>query len=293
MRCHRNLIMARRIQSTSERNGSECGYPDTYMRVIYNASILSGHSLIHQSRGLWNKLIPRYPVGAKQIIVDPDYLSSFHRANVLLEDTPIKSLAEKSVKLKDGRIVPVDVVVFATGCSLEPEQLVIKGRKGKTIRQYFDEQGGPMVYLGCNFPGFPNLCYIIGTNAATGHASLLFDIEAQIQLAVQLARPIIQGKARSVGHESVTNDYNKWLQERIATSVWLACESCYYVDGTRNTKNIAMFPGPATLFWWLARKPRWEIGGEKEAEERWKSVKGAGLVGVLSVLVVWLAWAFY
>lgn len=186
----------------------------------------------------------------------------------------------------------MDAIVFATGYSLvsifslakvlsepndqEPTNLHVRGLNGKTIREYFDEKGGPTAYLGSNFPGFPNLCYIIGAfaclspycelnsilagaNAATGHASLLFDMEAQVQLAVQLAAPVINRKLYSLTvKEKVTDDYNTWIQSRIATSVWPECgESYYYVDGTRRTKNIAMFPGPATMFWWFARKPNW------------------------------------
>ncbi|KAE9408829.1 FAD/NAD(P)-binding domain-containing protein [Gymnopus androsaceus JB14] len=146
---------------------------------------------------LWDKLIPDYPVGAKQIIVDPKYLESLSRLNVELQTEPIECLVENGIKLKSGAVIEVDAIVFATGYSLastfesEPTNLRVRGLNGKTIREYFDESGGPTAYLGSNFPGFPNLCYIIGANAATGHASLLFDMEAQIQLAIQLATPVI------------------------------------------------------------------------------------------------------
>ncbi|KAJ3765499.1 hypothetical protein FB446DRAFT_760292 [Lentinula raphanica] len=233
---------------------------------------------------LWDKLIPDYPVGAKQIIVDPKYLESLGRPNVELQTEPIDCMVENGIKLKGGEVVEVDVIVFATGYSLEPTNLRIRGLNGKTIREYFDEHGGPTAYLGGNFPGFPNLSYIIGANAATGHASLLFNMEAQIQLAVQLAAPILrsfQGPQRSGLHsltikEDVTDSYNTWLQSRIAGSVWPECgESYYYVDGTSRTKNIAMFPGPATLFWWLARKPRW--GDWVAFGERGKRLNRSGL----------------
>ncbi|KIK69793.1 hypothetical protein GYMLUDRAFT_79861 [Collybiopsis luxurians FD-317 M1] len=230
---------------------------------------------------LWEKLIPDYPVGAKQIIVDPKYLKSLSRPNVELRTEPIECLVENGIKLKNEQVVEVDAIVFATGYSLprsqEPTNLRIRGLNGKTIQEYFSEQGGPTAYLGGNFPGFPNLCYIIGTlflcpsytlrsfnyfagaNAATGHASLLFDMEAQIHLAMQLIEPVITRKITSLTiKQKVTDEYNAWLQRRIATSVWPSCtESYYYVDGTSSTKNIAMFPGPAMLFWWLARKPHW------------------------------------
>ncbi|THV01618.1 hypothetical protein K435DRAFT_793227 [Dendrothele bispora CBS 962.96] len=273
MRWHRNLIMAR-----FKADFEFLIFRESNKRLRDMAQKgLTSYIKAKAPEALWDKLTPRYPVGAKQIIVDPDYLSSFHRPNVLLEDTPIAALVENGVKLQNGEVVPVDAVVFATGYSLEPETLVIRGHKGKTIKEYFNEHGGLTAYLGCNFPGFPNLCYIIGPNAATGHASLLFDMEAQIQLAIQLAKPVLQNQVQSIEiKESVTDEYNKWLQDRIATSVWPAASDIYYyVD---RTKNIAMFSGPATLFWWLARKPKWEeweIKGGRAEEwkvqmQRWK-----------------------
>ncbi|KAJ3993536.1 hypothetical protein F5050DRAFT_1577417 [Lentinula boryana] len=258
---------------------------------------------------LWGKLIPDYPVGAKQIIVDPKYLESLGRPNVELQTEPIESLVGNGIRLKDGKIVEVDAVVFATGYSLEPTNLRIHGLNRTTIREYFDEHGGPTAYLGGNFPGFPNLSYIIGT---PGHASLLFNMEAQIQLAIQLAAPIIQNfkSHRRTGvhsltiKEDVTDSYNTWLQSRIASSVWPDCgESYYYVDGTSRTKNIAMFPGPAMLFWWFARKPRWgewvvfgEGGRRLNGFELWFGhgiadrdvVMGAKILGALTM--VWVSW---
>lgn len=146
-----------------------------------------------------------------------------------------------------------------------------------------------------------NILYYPGANAATGHASLLFDMEAQIQLAIQLATPVINRKLQSLTiKKKITNDYNTWIQSRIATSVWPECgESYYYVDGTSKTKNIAMFPGPATLFWWLARKPKWSEwdmfgpGGKRLTRKPRGLVDrdiiwGMKILGAISIL--WVSW---
>lgn len=53
----------------------------------------------------------------------------------------------------------------------------------------------------------------------------------------------------------MTEKYNEWLQAGIAKTVWAHCTSYYRADGHAG-KNIATFPGPATLFWWLASRPR-------------------------------------
>ncbi|KAJ3783868.1 hypothetical protein GGU10DRAFT_334392 [Lentinula aff. detonsa] len=213
---------------------------------------------------------------SKQIIVDPKYFESLGRPNVELQTEPIESLVGNGIRLKEWEDCRGRCGCFCHG---EPTNLRIRGLNGKTIREYFDEHGGPTAYLGGNFSGFPNLSYIIGANAATGHASLLFNMEVQIQLAIQLAAPIIQNfkSHRRTGVHSLT--IKEDLQSRIAGSVWPDCgESYYYVDGTSRTKNIAMFPGPAMLFWWFARKPRWG----KDV------VMGTKILGALTM--VWVSW---
>lgn len=74
-------------------------------------------------------------------------------------------------------------------------------------------------------------------------------LHPQIQLALQLMKPIIKGKAMSFEiKEQVVDDYNAWLQNRLAGSVWADCSSYYHSDRDKG-KLIAIFPGPVTWFW--------------------------------------------
>lgn len=73
----------------------------------------------------------------------------------------------------------------------------------------------------------------------------------QIQLVMQIIKPIIDGKANSFEiKEQVFTEYNKWLQNRLKKSVWAACSSYYHTDRKRG-KITAVFPGPVTLFWYV------------------------------------------
>lgn len=97
---------------------------------------------------------------------------------------------------------------------------------------------------------------LIGPNVATGHASVIFSDEVQISLAIQVMKPIIEGKVKAYElTEKACDEYNEWLQNRLNSSVWMECSS-YYRAGM-NGKNFSTFPGPLTLFWWIARNPVW------------------------------------
>ncbi|KAL1706901.1 hypothetical protein EV121DRAFT_200448 [Schizophyllum commune] len=241
-------------------------------------------------------LIPNYAVGCKRIIVDPGFLKSLHRENVELRQDAIDSIVEEGVKLKTGEVVPLDVIIYATGYSLDaPDLQHIKGSRGQALHEYFVEQGGATAYLGCSMPGFPNLFYLLGPNVASGHASVIFSEEVQIQLALQVMKPVLEGEAKSFEiKDEVVDRYNGWLQSRLRHSVWTDCMS-YYRQDRREGKIVATFPGPVTLFWWLARRPKWDewkgVGAEawtqRLAAARRRRRFGSFLLLVAAFLAGW------
>ncbi|KZV62264.1 FAD/NAD(P)-binding domain-containing protein [Peniophora sp. CONT] len=238
-----------------------------------------------------DKLIPAYPPGCKRVVLDPGYLASLHRPNVDLKWTPIDSVCSEGLRLATGEVVPLDVIIFATGFSTLPARLQVSGRDGETLSQFFDSVGGPAAYLGLAVPHFPNLFMLLGPNTASGHASVIFNEEVQIDHALQLMRPILQGKADAFEvKESVFTQYNEWIQKHLARSVWEHCRS-WYRGRTQVGRNHMIFPGPVTLFWWLARKARFSdyiaTGAERfERERRTKRWVQVSTFSVLAVFVV-------
>ncbi|KAA1469509.1 FAD/NAD(P)-binding domain-containing protein [Dentipellis sp. KUC8613] len=240
------------------------------------------------------QLLPDYPPGCRRIVVDPSYLASLHRPNVSLEWEAIESIVEDGLKLKSGTVVPVDVIVFGTGFSVKQTKLNIRGSNGQTLQEYYASQGGAAAYLGSNVPGFPNFFTLLGPNSAVGHASVVFMEEVQIQYAMELLKPVIQGKAKSFEvRQDVTARYDAWLQNRIMLSVWNQCHSYYRGDG-KDGKNVVLFPGPVSLMWWLARKVDWRkykaVGDEKFRQQR-RRAKVAKYGLLLVLLASGVAWS--
>jgi hypothetical protein len=154
-----------------------------------------------------------------------------------------------------------------------------------------------------------------GPNTAGGHASVLFNEEVQvrqnesslshrmrhlarvcqIQHTMQLIKPILTGAVRSFAvREEASSKYNSWMQKRLAGTVWNFCNS-YYRRESAKGKIFATFPGPVSLFWWLARRPRYSdykvVGGERwqhaerQREGIWTALK---MIGIMIVVVkVW------
>ncbi|THU87244.1 FAD/NAD(P)-binding domain-containing protein [Dendrothele bispora CBS 962.96] len=240
-----------------------------------------------------NKLVPDYPPGCKRILVDPGYLQCLHRPNVTLKWDTIESVVEDGIKLKTGETVPLDVIIFGTGFSLEAADFDLRGNKGTTIKEYFASKGGPTAYLGVAVPGFPNSFILLGPNVASGHASVIFSEEAQIQLILRLIKPILDGKIKSVEiKDNVTDEYNDWLQRRLETSVWSECNSYYHIAGTKRSKIVATFPGPVALYWWFTKQTAWNDWNVVGEFGQLKEGFGIGKM-VLATVVASVVWFFY
>lgn len=242
-----------------------------------------------------DRMIPNYPPGCKRIIVDPGYLKAVSQSNVEVRWDPVESVVAEGLRLRSGEVVAVDVIIFGTGFSVEP-QLDVKGVDGLSMKDYFRSQGGATAYLGSAIPGFPNLFVLLGPNVATGHASVIFSQECQIQMALRLLKPIIDGRIQSVQiTEKATDDYNNWLQSRLDDSVWKECNSYYHVTNTRQSKLIATFPGPVTLFWWLTRSIKeedWKVTGATSNEWLEKKSNASRILVSLGVALAALLYSY-
>jgi cation diffusion facilitator CzcD-associated flavoprotein CzcO len=102
--------------------------------------------------------------GCKRIIVDPGYLACLHRKNVSQIWDGIDSVVETGMRMKSGGVIDFDVIIFATGFSLEATDLSTRGRKGITVNDWFETQGGTTAYKGTCIPGCPNFFTLLGSS---------------------------------------------------------------------------------------------------------------------------------
>ncbi|KAJ3877300.1 hypothetical protein F5051DRAFT_409021 [Lentinula edodes] len=254
MRWYRNLLMVRSdLTFVIFRKSNK-------RIVALVTKLLSKYIAFKAPMSQVTKLTPSYPPGCKRLIVDPGYLECLNRPNVDITWNRIERIVENGIKLVTGEVVPLDVIIFATGYSVDPEDLHVRGSLDTTVRSFYKSQGGPVAYLGSSIPGFPNLFILLGPNVISGSTSVIFVQEAQIGLALKLIKPVLAGHLKSVEvKQEVSEQYNLWLQDRLKDSVWNSCDSYYHWDNDRNSRNVASFPGPATLLYWLMRKAeRWE-----------------------------------
>jgi cyclohexanone monooxygenase len=89
---------------------------------------------------------------------------------VSLKSTPITHFTPSGITTSDDVSHDLDVIIFATGFDAVDgnyTRVAIKGRQGKSLKQYWQREGGPggpTTYLGVSVPEFPNMFMITGPN---------------------------------------------------------------------------------------------------------------------------------
>lgn len=217
----------------------------------------------------WDALIPKHEIGCKRKVMDTDYLATLWKANMeLVADDPVEQILESSVRTKSGREVKADAIVMATGFAVSRMlfPMEIYGQNGQSLNEYWDTEhnGAAQAYLGTCVPGFPNFYTLMGPNTVTGHLSVIYTVECQINFVLRLITPVLQSlhsqkksliKAPSkeiaavdVRPESAAQHIS-WLQGKLSKLVWSSGCTSWALD-PKTGLNIAMYPEYQFIFWW-------------------------------------------
>lgn len=147
---------------------------------------------IHSERDkdLLAPLKPPHPFGVKRHSLETSYYEVYNQTNVDLIDAnenPIDEFTESGMRLSDGTVVDLDLVVLATGFDNMTggfTQLNLVGTDGRTIREHW--QDGVHTYLGLGCNKFPNMLIIYGPQSPASGSNGPTVLEAQAESIAQM-----------------------------------------------------------------------------------------------------------
>jgi len=169
------------------------------------------------------KVTPDYPPGAKRLCMDAGWFDMLLRDNVTLETSGIDRIVENGVMTKEGELIELDAIVFATGYVLT-EMLApmhIEGRDGVTIRQLWGYDD-PRAHRGSTVPGFPNFFMISGPNAVPQHGAginILSETQTNFILGC-LALMLADGGAAIEPDPAAFDAWNAKLDDQLQHMIW-------------------------------------------------------------------------
>ena len=196
--------------------------------------------------------LPDYPFGGKRMLISDDYFPALNRENVEVVLGGIDRVTENAIVTKDGRTIPADVIVLATGFQstsfLAP--MTINGVGGRSLNDEW--HGAARAYLGIAVAGFPNLFLMYGPNTNLGHNSIIFMIECQTNYILGcLEQMDSRGLASIELSRAVMESFDTRVQRELQRTVWAATgKSWYKTEDGRITNN---WSGSTIRYWWETR----------------------------------------
>jgi cation diffusion facilitator CzcD-associated flavoprotein CzcO len=172
-------------------------------------------------------MIPHYPMGCKRILIADNFYPAMNRPNVELVTDGIDSIAGDAVITADGTRHEADIIVYATGFDMETymRKTDVVGPGGVKLSELWADI--PRAYKGAFIPGMPNFYLTTGPNTGVGTTSVVYMIEAQLNLILQAIEAA--GSDKLIEVTAQANDrYNQEIREALQDTVWAGdCLSWY------------------------------------------------------------------
>lgn len=238
-------------------------------------------------------LIPSFQVGAKRRVFDTDYLPTLHDPKMTLTNDPLVQIKEKTVLTKSGKEYPAEIIVLANGFQVHERlmPLIIKGKSGEEIRTRWKRQGGVRAYMGNMVADFPNMFMIVGPNTASGHFSIIYMAECNVNFAIRLMKPFLGKNIK--GSIEVTEEAEKkdvdWVKSELKKCIWgNTGEGGWYVNKDTG-HNGTVYPTFQNHYWLRTLRPNWSdfsMNGAKKS-----NLFGIGLILIVLALIgIVLSW---
>lgn len=206
---------------------------------------------------LLERAVPDYPPYGKRVLADCGWYKMLRRDHVELIGDQIECILPEGIRLVGGKVVPVDVIVFATGFHAAKMlwPMEIAGRGGITIRDVWGDDN-PRAYLGMTARDFPNLFVLYGPNTGLGHGgSAIFLAECQVNFVTMCIDMMRSRQAREFEvRQDVADAYQKTMDEELKGLVWShpAVRSWYK---NRSGRIVINQPWRLIDYWNATRSP--------------------------------------
>lgn len=187
------------------------------------------------------KAWPDYTFGCKRILFSSHYLPALQRENVDLVTDAVERLEPGGVRTADGRLHPVDTVIWGTGFATTRFMfpMDILGHDGASLADAWAD--GPHAHLGMTVPGFPSLFVLYGPNTNTSGGSIIAYLESQAGYLRQALEEMDRRDATAIEvRPEVEAASDREVQAAFEGTAWTACDSWYRDESGR---IVANWPG--------------------------------------------------
>jgi cation diffusion facilitator CzcD-associated flavoprotein CzcO len=198
-------------------------------------------------------MMPDYELGCRRVIPTNNYLPALARDNVDVDISGIDRITPDGIRTKDGKDIPLDVIVYATGYYAYSDlkralTFQVYGIGGRNLNSEWERE--LVSYKGITVSGYPNYFKVNGPNTGTGHSSQLSYMEAATAYIAQAIRAVKgeNGINAIDARPELQAAYVARMRGKMQKTVWqtAACTAFYRKNMTGEVTSLS--PEPASGF---------------------------------------------
>ena len=208
-------------------------------------------------------MLPDYELGCRRVIPTNAYLPALARENVDVDISGIERITPDGIRTKDGREIPLDLIVYATGYFAYSDMkraltFQVYGLGGRNLNSEWETD--VVSYKGITISGYPNYFKVNGPNTGSGHSSQLSYMEAATKYIVQ-AICAVKGdpSIKAIdARRDLQDAYVARMRSKLRQTVWQtgACTAFYRKNMTDEVTSLS--PEPVIEF--ILSRKRFRLG---------------------------------
>lgn len=205
---------------------------------------------------LLEAVVPAYPPGSKRILRDDGaWAATLRRADVELVTEGIDHIEKAGIVTTSGRVVELDVIVFATGFQADRflSPMTIIGEGGRLLADQWGDRAE--TYLGMSVHGFPNFAMLYGPNTnLVVNGSLVFLIECAVDRILRMIGHAVDRDAVSIDVPArVVDDFVEEIDRENAAMAWGDPRVVNWYKGASG-RVVSVWPFSMRRFWEQSRR---------------------------------------
>jgi cation diffusion facilitator CzcD-associated flavoprotein CzcO len=198
-------------------------------------------------------MMPDYELGCRRVIPSNTYLPALSRDDVDVDISGIECITHQGIKTKDGKEIPLDVIVYATGYFAYSNMkkaltFQVYGLGGRNLNSEWEKEA--VSYKGITVSGYPNYFKVNGPNTGSGHSSQISYMQVVTDYIVQAISAVKRDKSIKAidAKQGLQDAYVAEMREKMKKTVWQNATCTTFYRKNMNKEVTSLSPEPVTGF---------------------------------------------
>jgi cation diffusion facilitator CzcD-associated flavoprotein CzcO len=224
-----------------------------FIKEQYRKTLQKNLDAYIKDDALRQHMMPDYELGCRRVIPTNIFIPALARDNVDVDISGIASITPTGITTNDGKNIPLDVIVYATGFYAYSNMkkaltFQVYGLGGRNLNREWEEK--IVSYKGIMVAGYPNYFKVNGPNTGTGHSSQLSYMEVMTEYAIKAIAAVKGDSSIKAIHpkQELQDAYVAKVRENLKKTVWQSSDCTAFYRKNMTGEVTSLSPDPVLKF---------------------------------------------